>query len=116
MEDETKERGDSGFWEREQEMATRAEAARDDERIRYYSAELQALKAYMNGDDRRFAAQVTEPTLIVHGGRDRVVPCEWAEELHRLIGQSELRVIEDESHGVIWRSAEARALILRFLH
>lgn len=47
--------------------------------------------------------EITTPTMIVHGERDRVVPVAWARRAHERIAGSELHVFSDCGH---WPSRE----------
>jgi pimeloyl-ACP methyl ester carboxylesterase len=50
-------------------------------------------------------AQVTAPVLLLHGGRDRIVPSSHGEWLARRCPAAELRVSQDDGHVSILNSA-----------
>jgi pimeloyl-ACP methyl ester carboxylesterase len=52
-------------------------------------------------------AGVVAPTLLLHGGRDRIVPSAHGEWLARQIPAAELRLRSDEGHISVLRSAPA---------
>jgi pimeloyl-ACP methyl ester carboxylesterase len=43
-------------------------------------------------------AELKVPTLIVHGGKDPLVPAAWAKRAHSLISNSELEIIDECGH------------------
>lgn len=60
--------------------------------------------------------QVGQPTLVVRGQHDPVVPQSWAEEVNRLLPTSQLVVIEGAAHAVNHHSPEELTrVVLEFL-
>jgi pimeloyl-ACP methyl ester carboxylesterase len=57
--------------------------------------------------------RLTAPTLIPHGGRDRVVPCSHSEWLARRCPSAELRLRPDDGHISILNSSESALEWLR---
>ncbi len=57
---------------------------------------------------RKILTRVQQPTLIIHGSRDVLVPVEAARETHRLVPQSELALIDD-NHFMVFTRSEAFA-------
>ena len=57
--------------------------------------------------------QITAPTLVLHGGRDRVVPSSHAEWLADRCPAAELRLSPDEGHISILGSSESALEWLR---
>jgi pimeloyl-ACP methyl ester carboxylesterase len=113
---EAAERGElDEFRERERRLGARAAATPIDERLRYHVAELRNIQAYMECDGREFAPRVAAPTLVLHGDLDRAVPLEWGEELAEAIPAAQLSIIEAASHGLLWRSSEARERAIDFI-
>ena len=55
------------------------------------------------------AARITCPLLVVHGGRDRLIPAYHAERLAREAPGAELMLYPDGSHGVTNHAFESRA-------
>ncbi len=51
-------------------------------------------------DLRPELGKITAPTLILAGRHDWICPPEFAEEMHRLIPGSDLRIFEDSSHSI----------------
>lgn len=68
-------------------------------------------------DFRQDVAQVSLPTLIIHGAADRIVPLDAsARRLHALLPGSRLAVIEGGPHGLNWTHAdEVNRELLAFL-
>ncbi|MFO1462628.1 MAG: alpha/beta hydrolase [bacterium] len=65
-------------------------------------------------DDR--VGQITQPTLVIHGRDDLVIPLEVGERLHRLIPQSQLVILEESGHAPVWdQPAKLKQAILEFL-
>ncbi|HEY7543761.1 MAG TPA: alpha/beta fold hydrolase [Blastocatellia bacterium] len=65
---------------------------------------------------RDMLARVEQPTLIIHGNRDILVPVEAAREHHRLAPQSEL-VLYDDDHFMVFSRGEMLSLpVLDFLN
>jgi predicted amidohydrolase/dienelactone hydrolase len=61
------------------------------------------------------AARITCPLLVVHGGRDRLVPAYHAERLAREAPGAELMLYPDGSHGVTNHAFESRAAVADWL-
>ncbi len=53
------------------------------------------------------AADVVAPTLLLHGGRDGIVPSSHGEWLARRCGSAQLRLLPDDGHISVLTSAEA---------
>jgi 2-hydroxy-6-oxonona-2,4-dienedioate hydrolase len=53
------------------------------------------------------------PTLIVRGARDPIVPQDWAEEVHRLLPDSQFVVLPRAGHAVNFNSPENLTAIIR---
>jgi proline iminopeptidase len=60
-------------------------------------------------DLRPELTRITAPTLILAGRHDWICPPEFSEEIHRLIGGSDLRIFEDSSHSI--RVDEPQAML-----
>jgi non-heme chloroperoxidase len=80
-------------------------------------ASLACMAAWSNTDLRDDLAQVSVPTLVIHGGADASVPFEGsARRTHDAIPGSELHVIADGPHGCnITHADEFNAALVRFL-
>jgi 2,6-dihydroxypseudooxynicotine hydrolase len=61
------------------------------------------------------APRITCPLLVVHGGRDRLIPAYHAERLTREAPGAELLLYPDGSHGVTNQAFESRAAIADWL-
>jgi dipeptidyl aminopeptidase/acylaminoacyl peptidase len=61
------------------------------------------------------AARITRPLLVVHGGRDRLIPAYHAERLAREAPGAELMLYPDGSHGVTNHAFESRAAMADWL-
>jgi pimeloyl-ACP methyl ester carboxylesterase len=61
-------------------------------------------------------AEITQPTLIIHGSKDRLIPVKWATTAHHLIPDSRLCILEQCGH---WPQREKPArfheAVLEFL-
>ncbi len=61
-------------------------------------------------------AEITQPTLIIHGSKDRLIPVKWAKKAHHLIPDSRLCILEQCGH---WpqreRPLEFHEAVLEFL-
>ena len=61
-------------------------------------------------------AEITQPTLIVHGSKDRLIPVKWAKKAHQLISDSRLCILEQCGH---WpqreKPVEFHRAVLEFL-
>ena len=56
---------------------------------------------------------VTCPALVVRGGRDRVVPAEWADRAARHLPRAELAVVEGYAHMAHYSAPLAVAPVIR---
>jgi pimeloyl-ACP methyl ester carboxylesterase len=56
---------------------------------------------------------VVAPTLFVHGGRDRIVPCSHSQRLAQRCPEAELRLSSDDGHLSILRLAAQALASLR---
>ena len=74
---------------------------------RYYDLSLRAgnrsalfdrLREFDNIEDQAQIKQLTQPTLILWGAKDDLIPVENAELFHRDIANSQLRIFEDVGH------------------
>ena len=61
------------------------------------------------------APRITCPLLVVHGGRDRLIPAYHAERLAREAPGAELMLYPDGSHGVTNHAFESRAAMADWL-
>jgi 5-aminopentanamidase len=61
------------------------------------------------------AARITCPLLVVHGGRDRLIPAYHAERLAREAPGAELMLYPDGGHGVTNHAFESRAAMADWL-
>jgi 5-aminopentanamidase len=61
------------------------------------------------------AARITCPLLVVHGGRDRLIPAYHAERLAREAPAAELMLYPDGSHGLTNHAFESRAAMADWL-
>jgi len=80
------------------------------------------LRPGYDNDDAQFAsldplplAQITCPTLIVHGSADTTVPTGHAERAQAAIAGSQLRWIPGGRHAAFWLSPDAQHDALSFL-
>jgi pimeloyl-ACP methyl ester carboxylesterase len=68
-------------------------------------------------DFREDASKIDIPTLIIHGGEDRILPIEsTAKPLQKRIEGSRLVELSDGPHGLLWTHAEeVNAELVKFL-
>ncbi len=60
---------------------------------------------------------ITQPTLIIHGREDNVIPLKVAERLHQLIPHSKLLILEQSGHAPVWdQPGRLKKAILDFLN
>ena len=80
-------------------------------------AALEAMTAFAVTDFRDDLAEVTVPTLVIHGDSDATVPFEGSgKRTHEAIKGSELVLIEGAPHGVnVSHAAEWNQAVLEFL-
>jgi len=76
-------------------------------------AQARALAATLTLQDA--APRITCPLLVVHGGRDRLIPAYHAERLAREAPGAELLLYPDGGHGVTNHAFESRAAIADWL-
>lgn len=117
MKPEMEQRGELGeYLQREAALTAKARARSLTERARYYAAELRNIQTYMQWDGSARAAAVKAPTLVLHGEYDRAVPVSWGRELSDAIPTARFCMIPKASHGLLWRSTDARRAAIRFIH
>jgi pimeloyl-ACP methyl ester carboxylesterase len=56
---------------------------------------------------------VTQPTLVIRGAKDRIVPQEWAEEVTRLLPHGRLATVPNSPHMVPFRASDELGLIIQ---
>lgn len=66
----------------------------------------QALDAVAEADARAFLPQITQPTLLVFGGKDSITPPRMGEYLHRHLPHSELQIFDKAAHTPFLTQAE----------
>ena len=71
---------------------------------------LTAWKEAMTFDSRPRLAEITCPTLIIAAANDEAVPAHHARMLHRGIRGSQLVVVENARHALIWTNPDALVL------
>ena len=77
-------------------------------------ATLECIKAFSYTDFRDDLGAIDVPVLVIHGDADGIVPIEVSgERAHRMLKNSELKVIEGGPHGLNYTHADAfnKALI-----
>jgi 5-aminopentanamidase len=77
------------------------------------AAQARELAAALTLEDA--AARITGPLLVVHGGRDRLIPAYHAERLAREAPGAELLLDPDGSHGLTNHAFESRAAMADWL-
>ncbi|MGA2471410.1 MAG: alpha/beta fold hydrolase, partial [Solirubrobacteraceae bacterium] len=77
---------------------------------------LDALAALSAHPIRDQLGRITQPTLVVHGREDMLIPCSDSERLATLIAGAELHVFEDTGHlPMVERPVPFNDLLLRFV-
>ena len=71
-------------------------------KVKAFQTQLKAIKKWGRGtpDD---LSKIPQPTLVVNGDNDRMVPSTLSEDLHRRIEGSELIIYPDSGHGGIFQ-------------
>ncbi len=83
-------------------------------RILRYGVDWRGIKPWARRDGR--LAQVSQPTLIIWGARDKVFPPAYAQRAHRLLPGSRLHIVAGSGHLPQWeRPEEFNAVVTRFL-
>jgi proline iminopeptidase len=80
-------------------LAAAANAVRADTRYRLAVRQFIIAHEYPTYDCRPELARITCPTLVMVGRHDWICPVDQAEEIHKLIPQSELTVFEASGHS-----------------
>ncbi|MCS6142748.1 alpha/beta hydrolase [Latilactobacillus curvatus] len=81
-----------------------------------YRRQLIAIKQYAH-DQPANLAQINQPTLIVNGDHDRMVPVNGAYELHERILNSQLKLYPDAGHMALFQNPnDFAALLAQFLN
>ena len=103
------------YWAKQRALNERAQQRPRDQRVHYYNAELKSIKGYFEIELGEYAAQITAPTLALHGSRDRTVPVAWGEELAGAIPGSHFEVVDGKSHTLVVRDQETRNRVASFV-
>ncbi len=93
------------FYRRRPDLIDRSVAVRMEVLQPYYAFTRQSAAA-MNFDSRDRAGLIRQPTLILAGARDRVMPLVLTEELARKIPHCRMRVIPNAAHLLFLEAAE----------
>lgn len=81
-----------------------------------YRRQLIAIKQYAH-DQPANLAQINQPTLIVNGDHDRMVPVNGSYELHERILNSQLKLYPDAGHMALFQNPnDFAALLAQFLN
>jgi len=65
-------------------------------------------------DDR--VSAIRQPTLVIHGREDQVIPLAVGERLHQLIPNSQMIILEKSGHAPVWdQPGKLKRAILDFL-
>lgn len=99
----------------EEKLALRAAALPRAQRVRWYAAELESMKAYLDVDLEPCASRIESPVLVLHGDNDPVVPVTSAEELAAAIPGSRLHVVKGGHHPLLHDNEEARQTAIEFI-
>ena len=114
--EEAEARGDlAGYLQEEQALAQQAQAVPHAERVAWYAVELRNMQAYMERDLSNLAAQVTCPTLVLHGSNDRTAYLTWGERLAQAIPTARLHVVAGGGHGLVHRTEAGRRIAIEYI-
>lgn len=59
---------------------------------------------------------IRQPTLVIHGREDRVIPLDVGQRIHQLIPHSEMLILEESGHAPVWdQPGKLKKAILEFL-
>jgi pimeloyl-ACP methyl ester carboxylesterase len=72
-------------------------------------------EAILGFDKRDEIGIISCPTLIIGGGKDKIVGAEAAQELHKLISSSEIFVYPDLGHGLYEESGDFYRRVFEFV-
>lgn len=76
---------------------------------------LRKLRAMLEHDLRDVLPRVLQPTLVIRGEADRVVPAAWASEVRALLPRGELRIARGKGHEAMVTGAEPVArMVMEF--
>jgi len=77
--------------------------------VRWY---LRELRSMLDHDLREVLPRVQQPTLVIRGEEDRVVPAAWASEVRDLLPHGELRIARGKGHEAMLTGADPLATIV----
>lgn len=76
---------------------------------------LRKLRSMLEHDLRDVLPHVRQPTLVIRGDEDRVVPAAWAAEVRDLLPDAELRIARGKGHEAMVTAAEPVArMVMEF--
>lgn len=73
---------------------------------------LRKLRSMLEHDLRDVLPRVAQPTLVIRGDEDRVVPADWASQVRDLLPDGELRIARGKGHEAMVTAAEPVARIV----
>jgi pimeloyl-ACP methyl ester carboxylesterase len=99
------------YWAREGEFAPFAAAVNGS-----YISGLDDCRAPIAIDDRAALSSIATPTLVIAGRHDFICGPRWAQEIHDLIPESKLVILEDSGHfGHVDAPAEFASAVVDFV-
>jgi pimeloyl-ACP methyl ester carboxylesterase len=102
-------------WEaRQRALLREASYIPRDERVRRYAAELRDMMSGLDVDLRNIASRVAAPTIVFHGGADRIIPMESAQELAVGIPNARWKCFVGEGHQMLFTNQHVRRAVIRF--
>ena len=84
-------------------------------RPKSYDRFLANARAILAFDAREDCGRIACPTLVIGGGEDKIVGVRASEELHALIGGSELFVYQELGHALYEEAKDFNERVYRFL-
>ncbi len=58
------------------------------------------------------ASNVEVPTLVVHGGKDKLIPADMGRQVAQRIAGARLEILEDAAHNDVWRGEALLGLVV----
>jgi pimeloyl-ACP methyl ester carboxylesterase len=74
---------------------------------------LRKLRSMLEHDLRDVLPRIAQPTLVIRGESDRVVPERWASQVRDLLPDGELRIARGKGHEAMVTGAEPVARMVR---
>jgi pimeloyl-ACP methyl ester carboxylesterase len=103
------------YLERQRQWRDQAQRLPKARRVHYFATELLSMQAYLTVAVHPYAESVTEPTCVIRGTRDQMVPLSDAVELAHTIPGAQMELVLDGPHSLMIRHAGARRHVIEFM-